>query len=301
MEEKIIQLKDYLPEVLTDGIKREDIILLDLQTTGRFWRSSHITDLTLIHPTGQADFLERHMASDSEEAEYELLKDLPDLLEGHRSLLTYNGTSFALPYLTRKLKAYGLADPFPGHSHLDLLKVFQPFAPVFGLPSARLKDMASFLSLPYDNEAEAMLTLLPLFAYRSFFTRRPGEFSCTFEDDFVIYTLPLGDKVPKALSYRDTVFHINFSEKECRIAVPVDEGTLRLYYTDFENYDYLPSEGYAVHKSLSHFVEKSRRENAVRETCYTLISCDDSFKKNERRQGQYLTSLINYLSKPLIR
>lgn len=43
---------------------------------------------------------------------------------------------------------------------------------------------------------------------------------------------------------------------------------LKYFFDDFHHYDYLPEEDMAIHKSLSVFVDKRRREKATPQTCY---------------------------------
>lgn len=56
------------------------------------------------------------------------------------------------------------------------------------------------------------------------------------------------------------------------IKLPVWDGELKFFYTDYKNYAYLPEEDQAIHKSVAIYVDKSRRMPATAANCYTRKS-----------------------------
>ncbi len=60
------------------------------------------------------------------------------------------------------------------------------------------------------------------------------------------------------------------------LRIPLLETELKYFYDNYKDYYYLPAEDQALHKSVAQFVDKSHREQAKAETCYT------------RKPGQYL-------------
>jgi len=277
-------------------------VIVDIQTTGRFWRNSYITALDLLKagPDSMA-WLHTHFDSSSEPDEYEILESLPEEIGARTALFTFNGRTFDIPYLSRKLQAYGLPNPFAGLQHTDLMVRYKPLTTLLGIPSYRLSDYVSFFDpdeVLFRNEASSLLSLLTLDAYMALYEGRWTLSKAWCEADFLFFELCLPKPVPKAVSCRDGVIHTHFEGNTARIASPIMHGHLHLYYPDYKNYDYLPLEGHALHKSLSRFVESTRREPAQRETAFGLIPFDDDLIKNERRLTQYLTSLITYLAYP---
>jgi len=59
---------------------------------------------------------------------------------------------------------------------------------------------------------------------------------------------------------------------EGKLRVPVFEGQLCYFYSNYEQYYYLPEEDTAIHKSVSEYVGRNRRVQATPSTCYTRKS-----------------------------
>ncbi|MCD8134043.1 MAG: ribonuclease H-like domain-containing protein [Clostridiales bacterium] len=57
------------------------------------------------------------------------------------------------------------------------------------------------------------------------------------------------------------------------LRLPIQHGTLKHFYSDPENYVYLPEEDCAVHKSIGAFVDSSHRRKATRQNCYSRQEC----------------------------
>ncbi len=50
--------------------------------------------------------------------------------------------------------------------------------------------------------------------------------------------------------------------------IPITRAELRYFFEDYQNYDYLPDEDIAIHRSLSAFVERGHKKRATRGTAY---------------------------------
>lgn len=128
--------------------------ILDIETTGRYWRTSRLTSVALIAPGSSAGtFTETVLAASNDEEEYRLLNDLRSLVENVRTLVTYNGKAFDIPYLNAKYKAYGLVNPLAGTGIEDLFLSLSPIRTLLGLPSRRLRDLASPLEPVGDRKS----------------------------------------------------------------------------------------------------------------------------------------------------
>lgn len=274
---------------------RKTACFIDIKTTGHFWRTSYITELGLLSFKNDSWQLTRFYCDD-EPAEYELLSQLFDLIGDATTLVSFNGTSFTLPFLTKKLRAYKLENHFEVYEHVDFLRQYKVFEAILGLPSAKLSDFNQFFNLTEPDDLEILLAITSLDDYIRAFKEKPLRMKAHTEDNVFYTSYELSHPCLNALSYRDAVFHVHFEGFKLTAACALNHNQLRLYYTDYENYDFLTAEGYAVHKSVSSFVDKSHKEKATRETCYALIPADDALLGNERRLTQYLISILNYLS-----
>lgn len=63
---------------------------------------------------------------------------------------------------------------------------------------------------------------------------------------------------------------------EGTIRIPIYEGELKYFYSNYKEYYYLPDEDQSIHKSVAEFVDRSYRMQATAATCYT------------RKPGQFL-------------
>lgn len=60
------------------------------------------------------------------------------------------------------------------------------------------------------------------------------------------------------------------------IKIPCLKGELKLFFTDYKEYYYLPVEDMAIHKSVAEYVDKKFRKRATKKTCY------------QKKQGYFL-------------
>ena len=81
------------------------------------------------------------------------------------------------------------------------------------------------------------------------------------------FSLPCGFK-----SYNDGIFLAFEKDGALAIRVPILEGELKHFYENYRDYYYLPLEDICIHKNAAAGVEKSHRERAKRENCYSRHS-----------------------------
>ena len=297
-------------------------IVLDLLTEGRFWRTSKITGLFLIHEDS-GNVLEESFTPEKESDEYDLLVEAAKRLEGPGALVTYNGDSFDLPHLRKKYAAYGLPVPFDRRTSLDLYRTLKPLSDICALPSRRLAAYTSLWTgtrafpeessaapardrgIPADSESKisgvsvsagpaqlpsqylandarqtfAALAFLPILrfwggAFSVFSVERAGE-------NALCLTLHPRDALPIPLSLSAEGISLTARGDLPRLTLSLRNGFVRRYFPDYKNYDYLPAEGYAIHKSVSAYVAAGRKEPAAPETCFALVPAEKLFKDPE--------------------
>lgn len=190
------------PELGSSGAKllAEDSMLFDIETTGF---SATYTTLYLIGTIRRKDdllVLTQYFADTPDEEPQLLAHFLEDLAE-IRTLVSYNGDGFDLPYLKARCERLHLTHPFDAIASVDLYKEVCAFRFLLGLPNYKLKTVEAFLGIsrsdPYNGgelidvyrhygktgDKEALLTLkqhnyedvadmpalLSLLSYRSLF------------------------------------------------------------------------------------------------------------------------------------
>ena len=274
--------------------------------------------------------------SEQESDEYEMLTALSDALDSIRRIITFNGNAFDLPHLHQKYKAFDLMDPLQGKQYLDLMLRLKPISRFLALPSGKLADFAGFLHLVQpdgsdevlprpalpdgsDKVLQASFHFLPgaedkheastptdalytlecmsLLHYADFLDQGARIREVTTDEERVIFRLHYPDGFPVGFSVHDSGFHLRFSEDgTVLLSSRICNGSIRYYHTDVKNYWYLPLEGYAIHKSAAQYVDKSRREKAVRENCYHLVPVSPAFLQDPAMLDGYLKSVLAYFA-----
>ena len=113
--------------------------------------------------------------------------------------------------------------------------------------------------------------------------------------DAVVFHLHIDPPFDGSFSVHDGIYHLTVKGNQAALCAHQRDGMLRMYHDDIANYYYLPIEGYAVHKSIAESVDKTRKEKAVRENCFHLISCSDQFLNQKTSCEQYVRSALRFL------
>ena len=159
-------------------------------------------------------------------------------------------------------------------------------------PGAAAKHEASA-----PNDALWTIECMSLLHYADFLKQGAEIREVTADEERVIFRLHDPDGFPVGLSVHDSGFHLRFSEDgTVLLSSRIYNGSVRYYHTDVKNYWYLPLEGYAIHKSAAQYVDKSRREKAVRENCYHLVSVSPAFLQDPAMLDGYLKSVLAYFA-----
>ncbi len=88
----------------------------------------------------------------------------------------------------------------------------------------------------------------------------------------LVITLETNQELPLGVSYNDDNTSIISREKKCQIKIKALDGSLKLFFENYKDYYYLPSEDKAIHKSVSQFVDKEHRIQAKASTCYEIVN-----------------------------
>ena len=308
--------------------------ILDITASGRYFRTSRLLRIDLIRRNESRHNESRHnesrrnesgvrlisWISEQESDEYEMLTALSDALDSIRRIITFNGNAFDLPHLHQKYKAFDLMDPLQGKQYLDLMLRLKPISRFLALPSGKLADFAGFLHLAQPdasdeasfrfhpgaedkheastpNDALYTLECMSLLHYAEFLDQGARIREVTTDEERVIFRLHYPDGFPVGFSVHDSGFHLRFSEDgTVLLSSRICNGSIRYYHTDVKNYWYLPLEGYAIHKSAAQYVDKSRREKAVRENCYHLVPVSPAFLQDPAMLDGYLKSVLAYFA-----
>lgn len=85
----------------------------------------------------------------------------------------------------------------------------------------------------------------------------------------IIMHLKLPTALPTNISYGVNDCYFSGCGMDGKLRVPIYEGELKYFYSNYKDYYYLPKEDVAIHKSVSSFVDKDYRRQATAHNCYT--------------------------------
>ena len=182
----------------------------------------------------------------------------------------------------------------------ELIKVYENYV------RCQNETAAHLLKLHNYEDVLGMIDLLAVFAYDELFSSPAHVVSASVEHytdldgspaEELIATLAPPCELPGCLSCTQpfTGAYLHATGDHVRLRVPLYQGMARLYYLDYKNYYYLPSEDMAIHKSVAAYVDKAHKEKATPETCYSKVAVDDSFLHSEKL-AEYLTHVLRGFS-----
>lgn len=161
------------------------------------------------------------------------------------------------------------------YSGKDLIPIYLEYAKN---PS---EEACAFLKLHNYEDIAGMPGLLPLLAYPCLFE---GHFQVsswekhnweTYEGtngQELILTLDAKLPLPKHFSCSAGEIYLTGSQQQAKLRIPLYEGELKYFYSNYKDYYYLPVEDMAVHKSVAAYVDKNYRTQATAATCYSKKS-----------------------------
>ena len=281
----------------------EDVLFFDIETTGLSARSAGLYLIGMLTYTDKNWTLLQFFCEDVAD-EPAVLQALFDLLRTKKTLISYNGDGFDIPFLRHMVEQYGLPYSFDTVESFDLFKKFRPLKRLLNLPDLKLKSCERFLGIDREDrftggelievyfewqktKAPALLdtlllhnaedianlpNLLPLLRYRALphsdFQLRAHE-----RDERTIHLHYLSTlALPRPMDLREDFWALHAEGSAIELYVQLFEGERKLFFADFEHYYYLPAEDQVIHQSLAEFVDRSARKKACARNCYQRVS-----------------------------
>ena len=180
----------------------------------------------------------------------------------------------------------------------DLIKVYLQYT------KHPTPEAVHLLQLHNYEDLLGMPNLLAVFAYERLFSSTIcnciGEKNTYFELDgtdceelLITCTLPF--QLPGTISCQHPVSktYIHAYDQTLRLRIPLCQHLARLYYSDYKNYYYIPSEGISIHKSVADIYDKSLREKATPENCYTTVEISDTFL-HSAQLSEFASHVLRY-------
>lgn len=302
---------------------KQQPLFFDIETTGL---SADISAITLI---GCCD-MDRNITQWFNEdgfSQKQILSDFLAFIKSYDTLITFNGTTFDLPFLTSKIKEFKLNASFDRYEHLDLYQILKPYKNLWGLKNFRQKNLEEYLGFhrtdklsgkkliktyqnylekgdTKDKEAvllhnrEDLLGLRNIYSLMSYPALLDGKFtlsSYSIENDEFHAYLNLDHEVPVCGNYKKSGICLTLKHSNAVLTYPLDDGHLKHYHRDYKNYYYLPMEDLVIHKSMKSFVDTSSLVRADKDNCYSKFVPWDNFLSNENDVLSFCSDMIYYL------
>ena len=292
--------------------------VLDIETDTRYYRTSHFKNVRLADTARELIW-----TPEKESDEYDLLIALSESLSPYDTVLTFSGTGFDIPHLGRKYHAYRLSDPLLSMRHGDLYYMLREYNALLPSRRHRLTDYLSLFDECGSLEGDAQKALF-ISQIMNLSCLKEGkfhaeilEFSSPETDSLkadsgdpakadsgdppsegVLSVLLLPDlPISFRTSCSDGPFHLEPGPEigTLLLRIQTSGGSFQMFHSDFENYDYLPDEGYAVHRSLTAYVASDRKRKASRDNCYTPVPCGTILNGDEKTLVKFSRSAIEFL------
>lgn len=137
-------------DTLTNALFAEDSVFFDIETTGFSPANTTLYLIGCARRKGNIICIDQFFA-DTPDEERLILSAFLELLKPYRTLITFNGLGFDIPYLTAKCQTYGMPAPFLEFSNLDLFRALSKFKKIFKLPNLKQKTVEKFLGIGRED------------------------------------------------------------------------------------------------------------------------------------------------------
>ena len=302
---------------------KQQPLFFDIETTGL---SADISAITLIGCCDMDGNITQWFNEDGF-SQKQILSDFLTFIKSYVTLITFNGKTFDLPFLSSKIKEFKLNASFDRYEHLDLYQILKPYKNLWGLKNFRQKNLEEYLGFhrtdklsgkkliktyqnylekgdTKDKEAvllhnrEDLLGLRNIYSLMSYPALLDGKFtlsSYSIENDEFHAYLNLDHEVPVCGNYKKSGICLTLKHSNAVLTYPLDDGHLKHYHRDYKNYYYLPMEDLVIHKSMKSFVDTSSLVRADKDNCYSKFVPGDNFLSNENDVLSFCSDMIYYL------
>ena len=302
---------------------KQQPLFFDIETTGL---SADISAITLIGCCDMDGNITQWFNEDGF-SQKQILSDFLTFIKSYDTLITFNGKTFDLPFLSSKIKEFKLNASFDRYEHLDLYQILKPYKNLWGLKNFRQKNLEEYLGFhrtdklsgkkliktyqnylekgdTKDKEAvllhnrEDLLGLHNIYSLMSYPALLDGKFtlsSYSIENDEFHAYLNLDHEVPVCGNYKKSGICLTLKHSNAVLTYPLDDGHLKHYHRDYKNYYYLPMEDLVIHKSMKSFVDTSSLVRADKDNCYSKFVPGDNFLSNENDVLSFCSDMIYYL------
>ncbi|MBQ7794935.1 MAG: ribonuclease H-like domain-containing protein [Lachnospiraceae bacterium] len=284
---------------------RDELLFFDIETTGFSGDYNNVYLIGCVFfDRGSARFIQ--WFADTRSSETEVIESFFDFSKNYKTLVHFNGDTFDIPFIEKRVHALGLSHSFDRLKSIDIYKLIKPYKKHLGLENLKQKSIEAFLGIDRDDkytggqlievyqeylktkdqfllnllllhnedDLKGMPKLLPILHYPDFLN---GTFTlvdlkkAAGETPRVMLALECDPEtvLPVPIAASVPSYALKAAENRMLLSIRLYEGTLKYYYPNYKDYYYLIYEDTAIHKSVGEYVDRDAKIKATKETCYT--------------------------------
>ena len=158
------------------------------------------------------------------------------------------------------------------NSGKELIKVYREYS------ASPTEDKEKELLLHNHDDVLGMLRIIPVLNYSDIFFKGVSvkKVQTNIYNDVLgmskkelIISIALPTPIPVAINYNANGCYFSAKDSDGLIKVPLLHEEMKYFYSNYQDYYYLPEEDVALHRSVSEYVDKDFREPAKAHNCYT--------------------------------
>lgn len=301
-------------------------LFFDIETTGLSASSSYCYLIGCIN-FEDGHWILRQWLAEHESDEKIILTKFSDFACNFSYTIQYNGNKFDIPYLLKRCELHNIETSFAQLPAIDLFYELKSLKNLLRFHHMKQPDLEEFLGVEKRIFADGKLCIkcykeyckskaseplqevlghntedlhglgqiFLMLTYRQLIT---GEYTIESSDwdgiNYILY-FKLLFPLPVSFSYSNNGIYITGNDNCIQLLVNSNNKKLKMYYSNYKDYSYLPFEDTAIPKSLSTYIDKTLRQPARPETCYTWFEVNEQFLNNNQQQMKYLQHLLDFI------
>ncbi len=131
---------------ITKELLSKSSLLFDIETTGFSATNNHVCLIGCAAKQEDALQFTQFFAKNAQE-EKEILSAFLQKVSHYKSLVSFNGLSFDVPFLQGRCARYQLEETLDAYPHLDIYKQLSDYKDIFKLPNMKQKTLESFIEI----------------------------------------------------------------------------------------------------------------------------------------------------------
>lgn len=136
---------------LTNELFDEECIFFDIETTGFSPASSSIYLIGCLRKVGENLVIDQFLAENKDD-EKDILERFIPLLHQYKTIISFNGIGFDIPFIKAKCDTYGIDEHLKDFQYIDIFKLISSIKFLLKLPNYKQKTLENFLDIQRDDK-----------------------------------------------------------------------------------------------------------------------------------------------------